>query len=73
MTDITRADKRRLLAALNSVPNLLNYEFKAACILLAVNGIDNALEYVDGIKHARLRAGDGDNYVQAGLWEGATP
>ena len=43
-------DKTKLKKALNKVPNLTSFELTAAKILLLVNGIENALEYVEGIK-----------------------
>ena len=47
-------DKTKLQKALNAVYNLTSFELAGAWILLKVNGIENALEYVEGIKERRL-------------------
>ena len=43
-------DKTQLKKALNKVSNLTSFELTAAKILLMINGIENALEYVEAIK-----------------------
>ena len=43
-------DKTQLKKAINKVSNLTSFELTGAWILLKVNGIENALEYVEGIK-----------------------
>ena len=46
-------DKTKLQKALNAVYNLTSFELAGAWILLKVNGIENALEYVEGIKERK--------------------
>ena len=47
-------DKTKLQKALNKVSNLTSFELAAAKILLLVNGIENALEYIKGIKKRNI-------------------
>lgn len=44
---------RILAKALNAVPNLTSQQSYMACVLLAVNGLESALEFVETIKKAR--------------------
>ena len=46
-------DTTRLRKALNAIKDLTRFEEVAARILLQVNDIENALEYVKGIKIRR--------------------
>lgn len=48
-------DAAKLRKALNTIKDLTAFEEVAARILLQVNGIDNALEYVEGIKQRRSK------------------
>ena len=43
-------DKTKLQRAINKIPNLTSFELAGAWILLKVNGIENALEYIEAIK-----------------------
>jgi len=47
--------KTQLKKALNTVPNLTAFQLTAAKILLAVNGIENALEYIELLKAKKER------------------
>jgi len=57
-------DERRLLEALKSLPHVTEFQAHAAYVLLQVNGIDNALEYVD-----RLRQGIQPTLPLEAAWE----
>jgi len=46
-------DKTRLIKALNEV-KASDWQVSAASILYSVNGIDNALEYVCGLRNRNL-------------------
>jgi len=43
-------DERKLLKALNSLPFVTGFQVKAAYILLQINGLDNALQYVKALR-----------------------
>jgi hypothetical protein len=44
------ADTKRLVRALRSLPAPNQFYVRAAAIILAVNGIDSALEYVEAVR-----------------------
>ena len=58
-------DKRRLIKALRDAQIPPDYHWRMAAILLAVNGIDNALEFVDGLVDKGLAG-----VKQLEMWEG---
>ena len=43
-------DKKRLLKALRGLPFCTQFHVRAAATLLAVNGLDNALAYVEAVR-----------------------
>jgi len=47
---MTRREKQRLLKALNSLPRVTGFHVWAAFSLLQINGLENALEYVEAIR-----------------------
>ena len=58
-------NKRRLIKALRDAQIPPDYHWRMAAILLAVNGIDNALEFVDGLVDKGLAG-----VKQMEMWEG---
>lgn len=51
--DVEMKDKTKFRIALNTVSNLTSFDLASARILLQVNGIENALEYIEQLKIKR--------------------
>ncbi len=46
-------DQRRVLRALRTIPQCTQFHISAAFILLNVNGLQNALDYVEAVRNAQ--------------------